>query len=481
MATSISFVGLTCFLLSLCLVCSLKEGYAFEELRESYAESYLTHTFEVSSLFASSICNHSTKANERESTFRVVDKYGPCYQPNQHRSVVSPSLTEIIRSDRARIYSIHARLSKNSGRRDHIVEPNSLSIPVKDGRAFRTTNYLVTVGLGTPKKDLSLVLDTGSDLTWTQCQPCTKCYKQTEPLFNRTQSSTYVNVSKTDPVCAYAKRPGTVPPGADTLCFYRIAYGDGSISLGFFSKETLTMSAAEKINSFLFGCGTDNTGEFDLEAGILGLNQENASIVFQTAQKYNKIFSYCLPSSASSTGHLTFGSQTPAPANIIYTKLVAQKSPSYGLDLIGIGLGGTKLNISESIFTTPGTIIDSGTVFTYLPPVAYTTFRDAFRVAMSAYPRITGPSADIDTCYDFSKNTSVTVPVISFFFKDGTVVGMPGKSSLITYNSTLSCLGFSEYDDDDDESIIGNLVQRTVEVVYDVAGQRIGFAPNGCT
>ncbi|KAK4850608.1 hypothetical protein QYF36_008244 [Acer negundo] len=192
MATSISFVGLSCFLLSLCLVCSLKEGYAFEELIESYTESYLTHTFEVSSLFASSICNHSTKANERESTFRVVDKYSPCFQPSLHRS--PPSLTDIIRSDRARIYSIQARLSKDSGRRDLIVETNSLRIPVID----------------------------------------------------------------------------VDPPSPTKLCSYEVSYGDGSISVGFFSKETLTMSAAEKINSFLFGCGTENTGPFNLEAGVLG-------------------------------------------------------------------------------------------------------------------------------------------------------------------------------------------------------------------
>ncbi|TXG67545.1 hypothetical protein EZV62_008820 [Acer yangbiense] len=477
MATSISFVGLSCFLLSLCLVCSLKEGYAYEELRESHAESYLTHTFEVSSLFASSICNHSTKANERESTFRVVDKYGPCFQPSLQRSVVSPSLTDIIRSDRARINSIQARLSKNSGRRDLIAEPSSLCIPVIDGSAFDTLSYLVTVGLGTPKKDLSLLLDTGSRLTWTQCESCTLCYTQKEPKFDPDDSNSYVSISRTDPVCAYVKHPAD-PLRPTTLCSYEISYGDDSSSVGFFAKETLTMSAAEKIDSFLFGCGKENRGKFNLEAGILGLNQEDASIVFQTAQKYNKIFSYCLPSSASSTGHLTFG-QTPAPANIKYTKLVPQKSPYYGLDLIGIGLGGTKLNILESIFTTPGTIIDSGAVYTYLPPVAYTTFRDAFRVAMSAYPRIPGPTAAIETCYDFSKSTSVTVPEISFFFKDGTVVGMPGKSSLIEYTSTQSCLGFQ--DGGNKQSIIGNKVQRTMEVVYDVPGQRVGFAPNGCS
>ena len=147
-------------------------------------------------------------ANERESTFRVVDKYGPCFQPSLHRSVVSPSLTDIICSDRARIYSIQARLSKNSGRRDLIVEPNSLRIPVIDGSAFNTLSYLVKVGFGTPKTDLSLILDTGSRLTWTQCEPCRLCYKQKEPLFDRDDSNSYVSISRTDPVCAYVRHPG---------------------------------------------------------------------------------------------------------------------------------------------------------------------------------------------------------------------------------------------------------------------------------
>ncbi|KAK0572580.1 hypothetical protein LWI29_033745 [Acer saccharum] len=374
--------------------------------------------------------------------------------------------------------SIHARLSKNSSRRD-MIERNAASIPVIDGSTFRTSNFLVKVGFGTPIKELSLVLDTGSDLTWTQCQPCETCYKQTEPLFDRTKSSTYATIPKTDSVCKYVTRPGTVPPSAASLCYYGIKYGDGSLSTGFFSKETLTLST-DKITGFLFGCGTNQKGDFDLEAGIMGFSQEKASIVTQTAKKYSKIFSYCLPSSAGSTGHLSFGSQS-LPSKIIYTKLVNKKS-HYGLDLIGIGLGGTKLNISESVFTTPGTIIDSGTVFTYLPPLAYPTFRDAFRAAMTAYPLAPPrPGDDLDTCYDLSKATTVKVPEISLFFKDGKVVGFPGKSSLVTYTKTQVCLGFAPYEKGDDETIIGNQMHRTMEVVYDVAKQRIGFFPKGCT
>ncbi|KAL5853068.1 hypothetical protein ACOSQ3_008186 [Xanthoceras sorbifolium] len=405
--SNISFVLvrflLSAFLLSLLLVCSVKETYGFEE-REC-----LTHTFQLSSLFASSVCNHSTKANERVSTFKIVDKYGPCFQPNRQRAVY-PSHTDILRSDRAPIKSIHARLSMDSGLRRDMIEIKSASIPAKDGASFRTSNFFVTVGFGTPKKDLSL-----------------------EPMFDRTKSSTYVTVPTTNKVCKYVRR-------------------DGSVSTGFFSKETLTLSSSNNINGFLFvGCppceGTHPT---------------------QTAQKHNKIFSYCLPSSASLTGYLTLGSQSLL-SNIKYTKIVAHKSPYYDLDLVGIGLAGKKLNIAESIFTKPGTIIDLGTVFTYLPPQAYPTFRTAFRQVMSAYLIAAAhPGDDLDTCYDFSKSSTVIVPKINFFFRDGTVVGMPRKLSLVTYTKTQVCLGFAPYEPGDDEIIIGNQAQRTMEIVYDL-------------
>ncbi|KAL5781559.1 hypothetical protein ACOSP7_006588 [Xanthoceras sorbifolium] len=71
---------------------------------------------------------------------------------------------------------------------------------------------------------------------------------------------------------------------------------------------------------------------------------------------------------------------------------------------------------------------------------------------MSAYPMAASRSDDdLNTCCDFSKRSIVTV-----------------------------CLGFTSYEPADDETIIGNQVQRIMEIVYDVAGKRIGFAPNGC-
>jgi hypothetical protein len=62
--------------------------------------------------------------------------------------------------------------------------------------------YVVTVGLGTPKKDFTLSFDTGSDLTWTQCEPCLGgCFPQNQPKFDPTTSTSYKNVSCSSEFC----------------------------------------------------------------------------------------------------------------------------------------------------------------------------------------------------------------------------------------------------------------------------------------
>lgn len=38
--------------------------------------------------------------------------------------------------------------------------------------------------IGNPPFDIYGMLDTGSDLLWTQCEPCQGCYKQMNPKFN---------------------------------------------------------------------------------------------------------------------------------------------------------------------------------------------------------------------------------------------------------------------------------------------------------
>ncbi|TXG62301.1 hypothetical protein EZV62_013664 [Acer yangbiense] len=427
-------------------------------------------------------------ADERKSSLKVVHKHGPCFQLNRDNKAKSPiSYAEILRLDQSRVDSIHSRLSsknQSGSRSGNITETDaSINIPAKDGSVIGSPNYIVTVGLGTPKKDLSLVFDTGSDLTWTQCQPCAgSCYQQKETIFDPKDSQTYTNISCSSPLCDSLKSgTGNSPRCFSSTCIYAIGYGDSSFSEGFFGMETLTLTPTDVFPNFLFGCGENNQGLFSGAAGLIGLGRDPISLVSQTAQKYSKIFSYCLPSSSSSTGHLTLGNGGGGVSNSVkFTPLSTRYQSLYGLDVTGISVGGQKLSIPASVFSSSGTIIDSGTVITRLPPTAYSSLKSAFQQQMSQYP--TAPALSIlDTCYDFSKYENITFPTISFSFNGDTDVEIDKTGIFVASKVTQVCLAFAPNRDDSDVAIFGNVQQKTMEVVYDVAGGRVGFASGGCS
>lgn len=476
------------FILSAYLL-SLSLCYAFEErvTAESQHELQHMHTIQLSSLLPSSVCNPSTKANEKRSSLEVVHKHGPCFKPNgngEKAVAPSPSIshTEILRQDQSRAKSIQSRLSKNSGSLDKIKQTDEATLPAKDGSVVGAGNYIVTVGIGTPKKDLSLIFDTGSDLTWTQCEPCVKyCYQQRETKFDPTVSKSYGNVSCSSTVCnSLQSATGSPPTCASSTCVYQIQYGDSSYSVGFLGKETLTLTPTDVFPNFLFGCGQNNRGLFGGAAGLIGLGRHPISLVSQTATKYQKLFSYCLPSSSSSTGHLTFGPGTSKSVQFTPLSSTSQGSSFYGLDMIGISVGGNKLSIATSVFTKAGTIIDSGTVITRLPPDAYTPLRTAFRQLMSKYPTAAALSI-LDTCYDFSKYSTVIIPKISLFFSGGVEVSVDKTGIMFPSSISQVCLAFAANRDPTDVGIFGNTQQHALEVVYDVAGGKVGFAAGGCS
>lgn len=358
------------------------------------------------------------------------------------------------------------------------------SLPAQSGRALGSGNYIVTVGLGTPRKTLSLVFDTGSDLTWTQCEPCARsCYHQQDPKFNPKASSSYLNVSCDSNQCSQLSVTTGVNPGCATstrTCIYGIKYGDQSFSVGYFSKDTLTLSATEVFPNFVFGCGQNNRGLFGMTAGIIGLGRDPLSIVSQTAPKYGKYFSYCLPSTSHSIGYLAFGI-SGSSSNTQFTPF-AQSSRGqsfYFIEILSIIVGGHQLPIDKSIFSTGGSIIDSGTVITRLPPTVYSTLSAEFRKQMTKYQ--TAPAFSIlDTCYDIGNLTTITIPVVSFIFSGNVRVNIAPSGILIAVSSSTLCLAFAGNKADSSVSIFGNTQQKTFEITYDVTGERLGFRPGGC-
>ncbi|OMO90656.1 Peptidase A1 [Corchorus olitorius] len=392
-----------------------------------------------------------------------------------------PTHAEILRQDEARVKSIHSKFAKNKGQGSI---NDAANLPAKDGSVVGSGNYIVKMGLGTPKKDYSLIFDTGSDLTWTQCQPCARsCYEQQDPIFDPSLSSSYSNISCSSTICnALTSATGNSPGCSSSACVYGIQYGDSSFSVGFFAKDKLWLTPRDTFTEFLFGCGQNNQGLFGGAAGLIGLGQDYLSLPSQTAAKYNKYFSYCLPSSPSSTGYLTFGDGGGVSKSVKFTPLsTIPPGPSfYGIDIIGMTVGSQKLPISASVFSAGGAIIDSGTVITRLPPTAYEALKSAFRKQMSQYP-LAQPLSILDTCYDFTNYSTVSVPKISFFFKQDVEVPIDGKGVFYVNDISQVCLAFAPNGDDTDVGIFGNTQQKTLQVVYDGAKGRLGFASGGCS
>lgn len=407
------------------------------------------------------------------NSLTIIHRYGPCSPYNESK----PSQLETLARDSLRVASLQERISGSTGDNTTFIEQSGVSIPARSGAYLGTSNYVVTIGLGTPTRAQTVEIDTGSDICWVQCRPCTSCYQQQEPIFNPSASSSYSRFSCSSTACTNLNRNRrSCSAGA---CVYGVQYGDGSTTVGFLSSDKLTLTAADVFQSFIFGCGVNNRGLLEGVAGLVGLGRGSYSLVSQTASRLGNVFSYCFPDRESSTGRLTFGRSSTS--GVFYTPMLTNpRAPSfYFIDLIGISVGGTRLPVTAAVFRVAGTIIDSGTVITRLPPAAYAALRSAFRSAMLRYTRIQASSI-LDTCYDFSNAGTVTYPPIKLHYT-GVDVTLGTAGVFFYLGSSRYCLAFAGNTDATQIGIIGNVQQKTLEVIYDIGARRIGFAAGTCT
>ncbi|XP_010256103.1 PREDICTED: aspartyl protease family protein At5g10770-like [Nelumbo nucifera] len=459
---------------SLLLLLSCSNGVA---ANGGVTEQSHHHVIGVNSLLPTTVCSSSSKGAKRPGLLQVVHRSGPC-SPLGHEKTTDLSSEQFFIQDQERVDSIHSALSTGDALQDSKV--SSSRLPAKSGRSLGTGNFVVTVGFGTPKQHLTLVFDTGSDLTWIQCLPCSHCYQQSEPIFNPSKSSSYSNLRCSSTRCS---KQSSKSSNCTSLCKYIIQYADNSYSSGLLAREKLALTRSDVFPNFIFGCGQDNGGNLDATAGILGLGRSKVSLVSQTAAKFGRIFSYCLPPTSSSTGYLAFGDQAGASSSsLLYTPLLTDsRRPSfYFIKLVGISVGGRRLTIPSTVFTSSGTIIDTGTVITRLQPSAYAALRSAFRQAMLNYPSASAVFL-FDTCYDLSGFNIVAIPKIMLHFEGGAGIdlGLPGI--IVTDGLSRVCLAFAGNDDPGKAAIIGNKQQQTLEVVYDVPGGRLGFGSGDCS
>ncbi|XP_033513962.1 aspartyl protease family protein At5g10770-like [Nicotiana tomentosiformis] len=358
-------------------------------------------------------------------------------------------------------------------------------IPITSGVKLHTLNYIVTVTLG--GRNVTVIVDTGSDLTWVQCQPCRLCYNQPEPLFNPSVSTNYQSVACNSAACQSLQSAtgNSGLCGNDlTKCNYVVSYGDGSYTKGELGQDHLVLGSTS-VNNFVFGCGRNNKGLFGLASGLMGLGKSNLSLISQTTGIFGGVFSYCLPSvEAKSSGSLVFGGDTSVLKNstpISYTRMVAnpQLFSFYFLNLTGASIGG--VTIQDSAFGKSGIIIDSGTVITRLPPTIYKAVKAEFLKQFSGYRLAQGFSI-LDTCFNLSAYEEVSIPTIKMQFEGGVEmeVDVTGVLYFVKSDASQVCLALASLQYEDEIGIIGNYQQKNTRVIYDIKQSRVGFAKETC-
>ncbi|XP_071906185.1 aspartic proteinase CDR1-like [Coffea arabica] len=350
--------------------------------------------------------------------------------------------------------------------------------------------YLIKVSIGTPAIDVLAIADTGSDLTWTQCRPCIRCFKQDAPLFDPSKSTTYKQVlSCRAPLCRLD--PGITVCYPGNICGYGVAYGDNSFSDGDLATDTFTFESSSggniSIANVAFGCGHENGGIFGVtSSGIVGLSRGALSIVRQLNASIAGKFSYCLtPRNSYISSKIHFGTNAVVSGPGVVSNTLFKKAGDkfYYLDLIGFSVGNitirnqgfTKLD-NSSPNDGGNVVLDSGATLTYVPRQMYQNFESGV-IDLTTGTRVPDPGtgANFRVCYN--KYNNLQFPEIVAVFSDADLI-IPPNNIFVEVSKGVVC---STIVPTDGTPILGNLLQINFLIGYDLVNGTVSFLPTDCT
>ncbi|XP_072986453.1 aspartic proteinase nepenthesin-1-like [Typha latifolia] len=353
---------------------------------------------------------------------------------------------------------------------------------------FSGGEYLMDLAIGTPQLPYSAILDTGSDLIWTQCQPCLQCFPQPSFIFDPSKSSTFSELSCSSSVC----QDLTNSSCPTSQCQYYADYYNGASTQGVLATETFTFAFGSidqvSLDGILFGCGNRNVGaDFFNSSGIVGLGWSPVSLVSQLGSGK---FSYCLTSFIDSnlTSHLLLGSLSVinTTSNILVQSTPLLRNPYYPnfyISLLGISIGETLLPIPKNTFAIEensgagGMIIDSGTTVTFLEQAGYDVVKQAIQ-SLVPLPLADGSSVGLDLCFASSSATPPDMPDMILHLDRGNMT-LPRDNYMFFDSSSagLFCLVMAG---NHGLSILGNYQQQNFQILYDVATEMLSFVPAQC-
>ncbi|KAL6858810.1 hypothetical protein ACP4OV_017812 [Aristida adscensionis] len=349
--------------------------------------------------------------------------------------------------------------------------------------------HTLTVGIGTPPQPHTLILDTGSDLIWTQSTLSRRTARQREPLYDPGKSSSFAFLPCGDGLCQEGEF--SFKNCSNNRCLYSDIYGSAAAN-GVLASETFTFGVRSEVAVPLgFGCGALVSGSLVGASGILGLSPETLSL---TSQLSIPAFSYCLtPFAERKTSPLLFGAmadlrryKTTGPIQTTSILRNPVMNFYYYVPLVGVSLGSKRLDVPAASLAlaadgSGGTIVDSGSTMTYLAATAFRAVRKAVTEAVRL-PVANTTVQDYPVCFALPRGTAmlaVQTPPLVLHFDGGAAMALPRDNYFQEPQAGLMCLAVGEAADGD-FSIIGNVQQQNMHVLFDVRNQKFSFAPTQC-
>ncbi|CAD6203060.1 unnamed protein product [Miscanthus lutarioriparius] len=398
--------------------------------------------------------------------------------------------------------------------------------PANRLRFRHDVSLTVPVAVGAPPQNVTMVLDTGSELSWLLCNgsrvPSASAPPRAPAAFNGSASSTYAAAHCSSPECQWRGRDLPVPPFCagppSNSCRVSLSYADASSADGVLAADTFLLGGAPPVRA-LFGCitsyssttanGNDAaTKSSEAATGLLGMNRGSLSFVTQTGTLR---FAYCI-APGDGPGLLVLGGDGAALSapQLNYTPLIEISQPlpyfdrvAYSVQLEGIRVGAALLPIPKSVLapdhTGAGqTMVDSGTQFTFLLADAYAPLKGEFLNQTTALLAPLGEpdfvfQGAFDACFRASEArvaaASQLLPEVGLVLRGAEVaVGgekllyrVPGERRGEGGAEAVWCLTFGNSDMAGMSAyVIGHHHQQNVWVEYDLQNSRVGFAPARC-
>lgn len=370
-------------------------------------------------------------------------------------------------------------------------------LPVR-GNVYPDGLYYTYILVGSPPKRYFLDMDTGSDLTWIQCDaPCISCAKGANALYKPTRDN--ILPSK-DSLCMDVQRNQEAGYCESCQqCDYEIHYADQSSSLGVLARDELhlIMENGSWTNlNVVFGCAYDQQGlllnTLVKTDGILGLSRAEVSLPSQLARKgiINNVVGHCLTIDGGG-GYMFLGddfvpqwgmawiSMLNSPSMDFYHSAIVRMS--YGSKLLSLGVPDSRI------------VFDSGSSYTYFLQQAYSDLvasleeisglgliRDTSDQTLPICWKAEFPIRSVIDVKHFFK--TLTLQFGSKWWIVSTKLQIPPEGYLIISNKGNVCLGILDGSKVHDGStiILGDISLRGKLFIYDNVNQKIGWARSDC-